>query len=50
MRSNLLTVAGLVLVLACVSLLGHWQIAVGVAGVALMVAGWFANEGGHGGA
>lgn len=40
MRSNILTVAGLVLVLACIVLLGGWRIAVGVAGVALIVAGY----------
>lgn len=44
MRSNLLTTIGVALVLASVVLLGYWQVAVGLAGVALLTAGYVSNE------
>lgn len=43
-RSNLFTTIGMLCVLLCIVLLGYWKIAIGVAGIALMIAGWFALE------
>lgn len=42
MRSNLLTTAGVGLVLTCVVLLGGWKFSVGLLGVVLVVAGYAA--------
>lgn len=43
MKSNVLTTVGVLLVLACLILLGGWKLAIGVLGVLLVVAGYQAN-------
>jgi hypothetical protein len=46
MRSNVLTTLGVLLILVCVVLLGGWKIAVGLLGIALLLAGYKALDAG----